>query len=138
MLEVECNTYITYVSGGCTSFVQPVDVSFNKHFKSAVERQATQHMQENLDSYVYGLINASARRVLITKWVGQAWEEISEDKEMIIRSFYKCGISVPIDGSGDSQIHIEGLEDYAVDEDDGDYTDGDPFSDGEEESGSDD
>ena len=33
---------------------------------------------------------------LITKWVGQAWEEISEDKEMIIRSFNKCGISVPI------------------------------------------
>ena len=33
---------------------------------------------------------------LITKWVGQAWEEISEDKEMIIRSFNICGISVPI------------------------------------------
>ena len=114
-------------SGGCTSLVQPVDVSFNKPFKSAVEQQATQHMQENLDSYVYGWINASARRVLITKWVGQAWEEISADKKMIIRSFKKCGISVPVD-----QIHIQGLEDYSVEEDDGDYTDGDLFSDGED------
>ena len=132
VLEAECNTSITYVPGGCTSLVQPVDVSFNKPFKSAVERQATQHMQENLDSYVHGQINASARRVLFTKWVGQAWEEVSADKELIVRSFKKCGISVPIDGSEDEQIHIQGLEEYAVEEEDDDYTDGDPFSDIEE------
>ena len=131
ILEAECSTSITYVPGGCTSLVQPVDVSFNKPFKSAVERQATQHMLENLDSYVYGRINASARRVLITKWVGQAWQEISADKEMVIRSFKKCGISVPIDGSEDDGIHIQGLDDYAV-EDDVEYTDDDPFSDDEE------
>lgn len=138
MLEGECNTSITYVPGGCTYLVQPVDVSSNKPFKSTVERQATQHMLENLDSYVYSRINASARQVLITKWVGQAWEEISADKEMIIRSFKKCGISLPVEGSGDSQIHAQGLEDYAVEEDDGDYTDGGPFSDGEEEFGNND
>ena len=134
VLEAECNTSITYVPGGCTSLVQPVDVSFNKPFKSAVERQATQHMQENLGSYVHGQINASARRVLFTKWVGQAWEEVSADKELIIRSFKKCGISAPIDGSEDDQIHIQGLEEYTVEEEDDDYTDGDPFSDIEEES----
>ena len=37
-----------------------------------------------------------------------------------------------------SKVHIKGLVVYAVDEDDGDYTDGDPFSDGEKESGSND
>ena len=123
LLEAESHTSVTYVPGGCTSLVQPVDVSFNKPFKSAVERQATQHMQENLDAYVYGRINASARRVLITKWVGQAWEEVCVDKEMIARSFRKYGISVPID---------EGLDDYAVEEEEN-YTDTDPFSGSEEE-----
>ena len=44
-------------------------------------------------------------------------------KEMIIRSFQKCGISVPIDVSEDNQIHIQGLEDYAVEEDELEYTD---------------
>ena len=39
-------------------------------------------------------------RVLITKWVGQAWDEVSA-KDMIKHAFEKCGISVPIDGSGD-------------------------------------
>ena len=43
---------------------------FNKPFKSAVEQQATQHMQENLDSYVHGQINASTRRVLCTNQLG--------------------------------------------------------------------
>ena len=91
-------------------------------------------MQENLDSYVHGNFNASAQRVLFTKWVGQAWEEVSADKELIVRSFKKRGISVLINGSEDNLIHIQGLEDYAVEEEDEDYTDGDTFFDTEEES----
>ena len=39
---------------------------------------------------------------------------------------------VPIDGSEDNGIHIQGLDDYAVEEDDMDYTDVDLFSDEEE------
>ena len=114
ILEAECNTTITYVPGGCTSLVQPVDVSFNKPFKSAVERQASQHMQDNLDSYVFGHFNAHAGGVLLTKWVGQAWEEVSAYKELIVRPFKKCGISIFIRGSEVDQIHIQGLEEYAV------------------------
>ena len=70
-------------------------------------------------------------------WVGQAWEEISADKEMIIRSFKKCGISIPVDGSENSQVHIHCLKDYAIKDDGSKYTDGDPCSD-DEESGNDD
>ena len=35
-------------------------------------------------------------------------------KEAVIRSFRKCGISLPIDESMDSEINIKGLESYAV------------------------
>ena len=55
-------------------------------------------------------------RVLITKWVGEAWAKVSANKSMIIRAFEKCGISVPIDGSGDDHINIKGLTDYTVEE----------------------
>ena len=88
-------------------------------------------MQENLDAYVKGDINASARRVLFTKWVGQAWEEVSADKEMIVRSFKKCGIALAIDGSEDEEINIQGIDGYIVeDDDDEEFTDEeDPFAD---------
>ena len=47
----------------CPSIIKP--------FKVAVDRLATQHMKDNLESYVNGSLTASARRVLFTKWVGQ-------------------------------------------------------------------
>ena len=53
LLKAESNISVMYVPGGCTSLVQPVDVSFNKPFKSAVERQATQHMQERIWTPTY-------------------------------------------------------------------------------------
>ena len=131
ILETDCHTTYTYVPGGCTSLVQPVDVSFNKPFKSAVEQLANQHMQENLDTYFKGDISASARRILFTQWVGQAWEEVSADKEMIIRRFKKCGIALAIDGSEDEEINIQGIDGYNVeDDDDKEFTDEeDPFAD---------
>ena len=54
---------------------------------------------------------------------------------MIIRSFRKCGISVAIDGSEDSEINISGLDGYEVGESDSESTedeDDDPFADVED------
>ncbi len=105
----------------------------NKPFKAAIERLATKHMQENLEAYVRGELNASARRVLFTKWVGQAWEEVSSNKDMVVRSFQKVGIAVAVDGSEDSLIHIEGLENYRIEDTDEEDTDEDPFGDSDED-----
>ena len=52
--------------------------------------------------------------MLITKWVGQAWEEMCSKVETVKRSFRKCGIALPIDGSEDADIHLGGITDYAV------------------------
>ena len=112
-----CNTTPVYVPPGCTSLVQPLDVVVNAPFKKKIETCAMQHVQENLEQYLNGKFTASERRVLLTGWIGQAWEEISSNKEMIVRSFKKCGISVAADGSEDSEIHIEGLEDYIIEAD---------------------
>lgn len=124
-------------AAGCTSLLQPLDVSFNKPFKDVIERLATKHMEDNLDAYVKGELTASIRRVLFTKWVGQAWEEVSANKAMVQRSFRKVGIAVAIDGSEDADIAIEGLKDYAVNEPDSDTSE-DPFSDIEDWDESDD
>lgn len=51
----------------------------------------------------------------MTQWVGEAWTSIHQELQHTIRrSFRKCGITVAIDGSEDSEIHIRGLDNYAV------------------------
>ena len=106
-----------FVPADCTSIVQLLDVSFNAPFKKKVESTALQHMQDNLDRYLKGKITVGERRILLMKWVGEAWEELAKNKEMIVRSFKKCGISVATDGSEDFEVHLEGLEDYQVNRD---------------------
>ena len=129
LLQERCNTEIEFVPPGATSLVQPMDVVFNAPFKAAVDKLATDHLPSNVEAYLRGEINASQRCILLTKWIGQAWE-VSSNK-MVQHSFKKCGIAVAIDGSEDEQINIEGLDGYSV-EDEGDATDDDdddPFKD---------
>ena len=103
---------------------------FNAPFKAAVDRLATTHLQENLQDYVRGSIPAGQRRFLFTQWIGQAWQEVSAKKEMVMRSFQKCGISLPIDGSKDDELNINSLPNYKIKEDaesEHDLEESDPF-----------
>ena len=68
-----------------------------------------QHIDENLVNYTEGKITASHRRVLITKWVGTAWSDMSKKESMIKRSFKKCGITLALEHA---DLNIEGLEVY--------------------------
>ena len=62
-----------------------------------------------------GKVAAGDRRVLFTKWVGTAWQETSRRlKDTAIRSFVECGISLPISGSRDIEINMDGLPDYRM------------------------
>ena len=36
---------------------------------------------------------------MMTKWIGDSWEELLKNNNMIERSFKNCGISVAADGS---------------------------------------
>ena len=88
--------------------MQPVDIA---SFKAAVESIC---LQENLAHYVEGRINVSECRVLFTKWVGAASEELSSKMDMTVGSFENSDISVAPDGSEDEKINITGLEDYLL------------------------
>ncbi|RPB22460.1 hypothetical protein L211DRAFT_850501 [Terfezia boudieri ATCC MYA-4762] len=51
----------------------------------------------------------------LTQWVGEAWKAIcKEHKELIVRSYQKCGITVALDGSEGKDINIRGLDGYIV------------------------
>ena len=108
------NTILCNVPPGCTSRVQVVDVMVNKPFKDEVRRLFENHLDSNLERYVEGKMSASERRVLMTKWVGEAWSKVGKMKDSIIRSFKKCGLSVALDGSEDDQVNIEGIPNYQI------------------------
>ena len=90
-----------------------------------MKRLAEEHVHENLEDYVHGSIPASTRRILFTKWVGKAWEQISSNRDMVVRSFNKCGITIPIDGSKGEEINIKDLPEYTVGESSADSSDTD-------------
>ena len=113
-LKRECKTEVVLVPPGCTSLIQPLDASFNGEFKAVIDKLQTEHMHDHLEQYVNNSLTASAWRILLTKWVGAAWAQVSQKKEMVQRAFKKCGISVPIDGSEDVAIKIRGIEGYSV------------------------
>ena len=107
-------TELVNVPPGCTSRIQPLDVCINKPFKEVVKRQHEAHMSENLQLYTEGKLTACDRQVLLTKWVGKAWQEVNQSKDTIIRSFKKCGISLDLTGSEDDDINIEGIPNYKM------------------------
>ena len=99
-------TLLISVPPGRASRVQPLDVSVNNPVKNSVRIQFEKHFQENLTVYVEGKISASERRVLLTKWVGNAWDEVCSNKE---------------DGSEDALVHIEGISEYVMPKEDKEF-----------------
>ena len=110
------NTELVNVPPGCTSIIQPLYVSINKPFKEAVKRQHEAHMSESLQLYTEWKLTTSGRRILLTKRMGRAWQEVSQNKDAIVRSFVKCGISLDLSGSENNEINIEGIPDYKMPE----------------------
>lgn len=72
------------IPGGCTGFIQPLDVSVNGPFKNILCDLLDEEMdrlgQAALDCFDMGTENAKRdRRILMTKVVGQAWEKVSSN-----------------------------------------------------------
>ncbi|RPB23426.1 hypothetical protein L211DRAFT_849700 [Terfezia boudieri ATCC MYA-4762] len=52
---------------------------------------------------------------ILTQWVGEAWEACKDHKDLTVRSFKKCGITVALDSSEDTdESKIRGLDGYIV------------------------
>ena len=113
------NIVPSMIPAGCTGLVQPLDVSVNKPFKNILrdllenlldDHEATH--QQNLRELHRSDISAIAeRRILVTQAVGQAWEQFSHTyQELVVNTFRQLGLTLPIDGSYDSELSIKGID----------------------------
>ena len=80
-----------------------------------IEDLAEQYINKNERDLVEGKYSVSQRRVLLTKWVGQAWEDIyAQDSDMIRQAFVQVRLGLPINGSRDHEIKIKNFPDVPV------------------------
>ncbi len=69
--------------------------------------------KERLEQWKNGKVSASERRILATKWLGDAWEEYtSEHQDEITLAFKKCGMYNALDGSENHLIKVKGAPDF--------------------------
>jgi hypothetical protein len=111
--SINCTT--SFIPGGTTGFIQVCDTAINKALKDRIEELADIYIDQNEERRVEGKFTIGDRRVLLTKWVGQAWEEMhQEDGDMIRQAFEQVGLGLPVDGSQDQKIKIKDFPEVQV------------------------
>lgn len=120
-------TETAVIPGGCTSILQPLDVSLNKPFKTYLRESWNDWMLHGEKSFTdHGNMRAPSLKQ-VCEFVIKAWDKVKT--ESVIKSFKKCSISNALDGSEDDVLW-ENDEADIVDELPEDYADEwDPYYD---------
>ena len=99
---------------------QPVDGGYAATLKTLINQEFFNwlHDEDNVEKW-YGAeshITASEKRILITKWAGNAYRQLNRPsyEKFRWRLFEKTGCLITANGSEDDKINPEGLPNYKV------------------------
>ena len=90
------------IPGGATEQIQAADVSWNKSIKHQLREMCDQWMDKGPHTHVKGGYMRGPPLKQIVLWVLKAWSDL--DKEIIIKSFRCCALSIQDGGSEDNEI----------------------------------
>ena len=94
-----------------TSETQPVDAGLGRlvNFFVGKEFEDWLELDDNLHLWETGKLSASEKRILVTKFVGAAWDHIFLSGKYNPAAFFeKTGCLLTLDGSEDAKVKIEG------------------------------
>lgn len=120
----KANVETAIIPGGCTSVLQPLDVSINKPFKCWLRTEWTKYIQEESLRVEKEQTAGNLAKIrppskqMVVDWVGSAVEKLKTRREMVQRSFVTTGIAVPLNGSKDHMIRNRDTDGDDNDDDD--------------------
>ncbi len=84
----ELSVKVKHIPGGCTSLCQPVDVGFNKPFKSRIQKMWIKWMIA--EGVQEGTTSLPTRRD-VTVWVDEVIVQMKEEQRIIKNAWLKTG-----------------------------------------------
>ena len=90
-------------------------MAVNKPLKKMIAECTEQHYDENYKQWEERKYSVGDCRIMLTHWVGQAWKQFYEEhSDTVQKTFCQLGLSLPVDGSQDQDIHIRNLSGIEV------------------------
>eukprot|EP00479_Gromia_sphaerica_P013267 TRINITY_DN7328_c0_g1_i1.p2 TRINITY_DN7328_c0_g1~~TRINITY_DN7328_c0_g1_i1.p2 ORF type:complete len:120 (-),score=18.40 TRINITY_DN7328_c0_g1_i1:350-709(-) len=101
---------LVYTPENCTDLVAVTDAGPGNEIKRRMVKMYRNDLEsspERLDQWMNGKVTTSERRILMTKWLGQSWDDFTENhQDRITKAFKQCGMYNAIDGSENHLIKI--------------------------------
>ena len=86
----KCGTKMLVIPGGCTSVLQPLDVSINKPFKVYIRQRWCERMASEAETGVAKITPAS--KAILMEWIKTAADLVEKKPNTITKSFEVTGI----------------------------------------------
>ena len=108
------NTTVRPLLKNSTKYSQPADRHYMVRVKKDVKRDFRNLLETQSEKYEKGeevhKITVGELRILVTKWLAKSWERLVSDKQAMIDTFEKTGLSLPIDGSRDHKMKFDDVD----------------------------